>query len=200
MIRLPSYCVTIAVFVLSYSCKKDQKISRELFTEEKQDWFISGEAEWMIEQQEITGFAHDNSGFVMTEDKFANFYLEMEFYPDSTINSGVFVRCRDMALSATDCYEINIWDEHPQRESRTGAVVGRTKPLTYVATLNRWNTYKIQCSENRIEAWINGSKVVDLEDNTLKEGYLGLQASGQGNIRFRNIKLTELDKRQKFSY
>ena len=193
------YCLNfllITVLLFSFSCENSSSVNRTLFSQETRDWIISGEAEWKFENQEIVGIAMDNSGFIMTEGQYENFYLEMEFYPDSSINSGVFVRCKDMALSATDCYEINIWDEHPNQESRTGAVVGRTKPLTNVSTLNRWNTYKIECSEDGLEAWINDSKVVDLEDKTLEKGFIGLQASGQGEVRFRNVKLIVKDKRQ----
>lgn len=181
--------VALAVIIFSFACNRVSSVDERLFTEENRNWIISGEAEWKFENEELVGLARDNSGFIMTENPYDNFYLELEFYPDSTINSGIFVRCTEMDISATECYEINIWDEHPNQQWRTGAVVGRTKPLSEVSTSNKWNTYKIECSKDQIQAWINDSKVVDLKDNTLTRGFVGLQAMGNGTVRFRNVVL-----------
>ncbi len=181
--------LTLAIILFSIACNSGSGADVKLFTEENRDWIISGEAEWKFEKKELVGLTKDNSGFIMTKNPYDNFYLELEFFPDSTINSGVFVRCTEMDISATECYEINIWDEHPNQQWRTGAIVGRTKPMSKVSTINQWNTYKIKCSEDRIEAWINESKVVDLKDNSLTNGFIGLQAMGNGTIRFRNVVL-----------
>ena len=47
---------------------------------------------------------------VYTKQAYKDFVLEMEFKPESTINSGVFIRCKNYDINASDCYEINIWD------------------------------------------------------------------------------------------
>ncbi len=179
--------IGLIIIIFPVACNSGSSDGEILFTEENRNWIISGEAEWKFENEELVGLAKDNSGFIMTQNPYDNFYLELEFKPDSTINSGVFVRCTEMDISAIECYEINIWDEHPNQQWRTGAVVGRTEPLSEVSTSNRWNTYKIECSEDRIQAWINESKVVDHKDDTLNKGYIGLQAMGNGTIRFRNV-------------
>ena len=152
----------------------------------------AGEAEWRFENNELIGFASDNGGFVMTEDKFSDFVLTLEFYPDETVNSGVFIRCAEIALSADDCYEFNIWDRHPNQDSRTGSIVGRTTALSKVHTIDEWNTYKIRCQGDEIQAWINNVKVADLKNTDLASGYIGLQAAGKGTIRFRNVRIMEL--------
>lgn len=125
----------------------------------------------------------------MTNDRYRNFELELEFFPDSSINSGVFVRCMNKELSNIDCYEMNIWDLHPDQKSRTGAIVTRASPLAIVATLGQWNTYKIICRDNRIQTWINGIQVADLEDTDLIEGAIALQAAEVGTVKFRNVAL-----------
>ena len=92
-----------------------------------------------------------------------------------------------------ECYENNIWDMHPEQENRTGSVVNRAKPLIYVETLDKWNTYKIKIKKNRLQAWVNGKLTTDIINNDLIEGMIALQAAETGEIRFKNIKIQNLD-------
>jgi len=179
----------LVVFTISLlSC--ENKI--QLFEPGSETWLQKGDANWEFNNGEIYGSLLKGSGFIMTKDAYKDFELDLEFYPDETINSGVFVRCKDYALSFSDCYEINIWDNHPDQPNRTGAIVSRTTPMAQVQTLNKWNTYKIRCEENHIQAWINGILVSDLENDDLKEGYIGLQADQIGLVKFRNVSLKVL--------
>lgn len=170
-------------------CQNSQETVISIFEEGSGEWFQGGEAEWSFKGKELTGTVTGGSGFVMTNDRYRDFKLELEFFPDSTINSGVFVRCSDKGLSNIDCYEMNIWDLHPDQKSRTGAIVTRASPLANVATLYKWNTYKIVCSHNRIKTWINGILMSDLENTDLTEGYIALQAAEYGTVKFRNVTL-----------
>lgn len=140
----------------------------------------------------MVGAVKEGAGFVMTEKEYTDFVLELEFKPDSTINSGVFIRCKNKELSFTDCYEINIWDLHPNQDNRTGAVVSRTTPMTYVETLDKWNTYKISIKENHLQAWVNGVLTIDLVNAELIKGFIALQAAESGEVRFRNVNLNPL--------
>lgn len=181
---------------LLFSCsgKQDKPPQQEnLFAEDQQNWFEDGDATWQFSSGELVGQLDSGAGFVMTKDKYQDFILQVEFNPDSTINSGIFIRCANPALSAEDCYEINIWDLHPNQDYRTGAIVLRSKPINYVETLNQWNTYMIRAEKNRIQAWINGIQTADLIDEQLDGGYIVLQAAGNGQIRFRNVKISTLD-------
>ena len=85
----------------------------------------------------FTSRVTDKMGFVMTERPYIDLELELEFWPESTVNFGVFIRCKEQEISFTDCCELNIWDLHPQQENRTGAVVSRATPLTQVKTIGR---------------------------------------------------------------
>ena len=186
IIRLCCLCAGL----LLGSCASQQ--DQVLFNSGGQGWLSSGESEWRFVGGELVGHADESAGFVMTEEQFADFVLELEFFPDEKINSGVFTRCSEIALSAENCYEFNIWDEHPDQASRTGAVVSRASPVNKVSTINQWNTYKIHCEKGKIRAWINGTLVVDLKNEDLISGYIGLQASGKGTIRFRDVRIKPL--------
>ncbi len=164
-----------------------------LFEEASVDWFLSGDAQWKFASDVLVGTIQSGSGMVMTKRKYTDFVLNLEFKPDSTINSGIFIHCANKELSATDCYEINIWDLHPNQENRTGAIVGRLRPLAHVVTLNKWNSYEIKIQKDHIQVWINGVLTADLYDQNLKDGYIALQAAGSGEIRFRNVGIRNLE-------
>ncbi|MDN3203755.1 3-keto-disaccharide hydrolase [Algoriphagus sediminis] len=156
-------------------------------------WETYGDADWNLEEGVLSASVSDTVGFVMTKESFKNFELELEFWPDSTINSGIFVRCLNRELSFVDCYEINIWDAHPNQDFRTGSIVNRANPLNYVETIGKWNTYRIKVKDNRVEAWVNSIKTADLENMDLKEGFIALQAMGTGEVKFRNVKIEVLN-------
>ncbi len=163
--------------------------AKMLFEPEDPTWFEKGDAKWQFGLEGIVGSSNGGIGFLMTKEPYRDFELELEFYPDETVNSGIFVRCKNYDLSFSDCYEINIWDNHPDQKNRTGAIVSRTTPLAQVETLNQWNTYSIKCEKNHIQAWVNGVLTADLISDDLREGYIGLQTAETGTIKFRNVRI-----------
>ncbi len=175
--------------LLFIQCNSSGSDSIQLFEENSDTWFEGGDASWKFENGELVGKSEGGNGFVMTKESYKDFVLELEFNPDNTVNSGVFVRCKDKEISNTDCYEMNIWDEHPDQDSRTGSVVTRMKPMAHVSTLNKWNTYKVECSGNIQKVWVNGELTAEMENNDLIDGYIALQAAETGSIRFRNVSL-----------
>lgn len=185
---------TLLLVILMVSACSSVDSERPLFQEGADDYTIEGDASWDFENDELIGsVSAEGSGFVMTKESYSNFILELEFKPDSTINSGVFIRCQNRALSFEDCYEINIWDLHPKQEFRTGAVVSRFSPLKKVETLNKWNRYRIKNENDRLQAWIDDVLVIDLKDTDLITGPIALQAAEKGEIKFRNVRITELE-------
>ncbi len=172
----------LAVFLMLVNCKT----STSLFID-NYNWQIGGDATWQFNQEEIIGESEGGAGFIMSSDAYDDFILELEFRPDDNINSGVFIRCEDHKMSPTKCYEINIWDNHPKQDFRTGAIVMISKPLAHVNTNNKWNTYKIKAKGTKIQAWVNGVKVADIVDNKRPSGYIGLQAAEGGMIKFRAV-------------
>ena len=180
--------LVLIAFIL-FSCEN----KKSLFDANSTSWLQKGDAEWKITNEEIVGSLLRGAGFIMTKDTYKDFELELEFYPDETINSGIFVRCKDYALSYTDCYEINIWDLHPDQKNRTGAVVTRSTPLAHVETLDKWSSYKIKNEEDHLQAWVDDVLVVDLNNQDLKRGPIALQAAEKGTIMFRNVRITKLE-------
>ncbi len=181
------YAQLVIFGVLLVSCNSSQV----LFEKDSNDWKSYGDGTWSFNNNELTGTA-SNSTFVMTDDRFDNFLLTLEFKPDSLINSGVFIRCSEKKMSSEDCYEINIWDTHPNQDSRTGSIVKKARPLAIVNTIGKWNTYKILAQSDHLKVWINNTLTIDMIDSSLSDGHIGFQAAGKGEIKFRNIKVKPL--------
>ncbi|MGB5227740.1 MAG: DUF1080 domain-containing protein [Eudoraea sp.] len=179
------------LFLLFNACNIADNAGKIIFVEDSNEWFKEGRASWKFDGDQLVGTSLGGSGFVMTNKKYQNFTLSLEFYPDAGINSGIFVRCKNKEISNKECYEMNIWDYHPDQESRTGSIVTRAKPLIDVQTIGKWNSYKITCESNHIRTWINGKLTADIYNDDLSEGYIALQATEPGRIKFRNVKIKE---------
>ena len=156
-------------------------------------WQPVGDSQWRYAGKQVVGRAVDGqAGALMTTRPHGDFEFRVDFHPDSTVNSGVFVRCADRTVDPNTCYEFNVWDNNPNQTYRTGGVVLRAEPRARVETVDQWNTYRIEARGGRVRAWINDTLVADLEDESLPSGYIGLQAAGEGEIRFRNARVREL--------
>jgi hypothetical protein len=108
-------------------------------------------------------------------------------------NSGVFVRLSDpKEVTATNSYEINVWDTRPDPKYRTGAIVNVAEPLTKVDAGNKWNTLQITARGPRLTVVLNGvTTVKDAQDTKFARGPIALQY-GTGTVRFRNVRIKEL--------
>jgi len=179
------------MITLAYSCKS-LKYSTDTFIGDKgiSGWDFTGDANWDINGDVLEG--SDGLGYAVTNGEYGNFVLEAEFNPNAQMNSGIFIRCPEKEFSATDCYEINIADNHENQEYRTGAIVTHGKPLKMLNSIDKWNSYKISARGNRIKVWLNGKKTADITDSKSARGYIGLQVNGDGAIQFRNVKIAAL--------
>ncbi|MEX0316224.1 MAG: DUF1080 domain-containing protein [Allomuricauda sp.] len=184
--------LVVASLFLSHGCKSKEHKAISLFEENSDAWFVDGDSKWKFANNELIGVADSTSGFVITHGRYSNFELSLEFQPDSTINSGVFVQCARPEMSAEDCHELNIWDLHPNQDFRTGSIVTKVKPYEIVETLNKWNTYRAVTENGNIKVYVNDVLTSSIDKDTLVEGHIGLQAMGNGSIKFRNIKLKEI--------
>ncbi|MUU76992.1 3-keto-disaccharide hydrolase [Winogradskyella endarachnes] len=183
------FTIYFSLLFLILACEE----SKNLFQENENDWSSYGEANWSFSNNILTGKIKKGEGYLITKQHYSNFELKLEFKPDSTINSGVFIRCNSENMNPETCYELNIWDVHPDQTNRTGAVVARANPLANVSTINQWNTYRILTKENQLKVWINDTLTIDTIDSFSATGYIGLQAKGHGEVSFRNINITTLN-------
>ncbi len=187
--KVSFYCFAILLLSFNLSCKNSQN----LFQENTKDWNVEGDADWSFSNNQLIGKIDKGSGFVLTKQTYEDFLLEMEFKPDSTINSGVFIRCKDSEINPMNCYEANIWDLHPNQDYRTGAIVLKSKPLAIVETIGKWNSYRIKSEKDHLLVWINGVLMADIRDKAHPLGHIALQATGSGEVRFRNVRIQPIE-------
>lgn len=157
-------------------------------------WKSTGEASWTVSDGSIVATGA-GQGYLYTEAEFADFELSVDFWVDATTNSGIYIRCRDrLKIHPDTCYELNIWDEHPQQEARTGAIVFKAMPpLAKVDTVNRWNTYEVTAKAGTLTVRVNGVLTATLEDADPSAGFIALQHWESGTVKFRNLQLTHFD-------
>lgn len=157
-------------------------------------WKTTPGSKWLISENMLTPDMTSQEGMIVTHNEYSNFRLTLEFLVDKHVNSGVFIRCNNNEeITPFKCYELNIWDEHPNQEFRTGAIVFHVAPpLNHVNTVGKWNTFEIIAIGNHITTKINGVVTAELDDNTHINGFLALQWGGEGSLQFKNILLQTL--------
>ncbi len=150
-----------------------------------------GEAQWNIIDDYVEGDGYTGS-FLVSKGRYTDFRLTVEFWPGAESNSGIFIRCDDPgAVSATNCYEINIFDTNENPDNRTGSIVNHQPPLVTTEAEEQWNSYDIVAEGSHIVVTLNGTVTAEIDDESHPNGPFALQNNG-GLIRFRNVRLQPL--------
>jgi hypothetical protein len=123
----------------------------------------SGGGYWSFANGEARASSGSAIGFLVSKEDFRDFELTAEIYVGDPHNSGIFFRCSDRAsITATNCYEANVYDKRADQTGRTGAVPGFfTPPLAKVDAANKWNTMRIRAEGAHVTIWFNGVRTVD---------------------------------------
>jgi hypothetical protein len=152
-------------------------------------WKVVGDANWRVEDRAARADRSTMASFLVSEESFADFDLELEFWVDTPANSGVFLRCQNPGtITDTSCYEANIFDTRPDQTYRTGAIVHVAEPAEFVYTGGQWNRMKITADGKRLQVTLNGRQMVDAEDPRFSRGPIALQYAA-GTVMFRNVKI-----------
>lgn len=166
---------------------------------------LGGDANFYVEDGAIVGLTEENvpNSFLVTEEKYGDFILELDFRIEPEINSGVQIRSgvyekdtttsylsgkleegtRDWEAGRVHGYQIEI---DPSDRAWTGGFYeeggrGWLQPLSENQDAQKayktgeWNHLKIKAEGNHFETWINGVKAADATDDLAKNGFIGLQ-------------------------
>lgn len=153
-------------------------------------WRQLGDANWRIEDGEFVADA--GSGHLVTQESFTDVRIRLEFWVNAGANSGVFLRASDPdSIADSNAYEVNIFDTRPDQTYRTGGVVHFAAPAVVIDTADQWNSYDITIQGERITATLNGTEILDFEDDTYTNGPISLQY-GAGIVKFRNVEIQRL--------
>ena len=152
-------------------------------------WTPLGDANWTLKD----GVAQaDNGamGFLVSDDDFGDVEIRAEFWVSEDANSGIFIRCTDpREITATNAYEVNIFDTRPDPTYGTGAIVGVAKVAGPHRTGGRWNVMEIKAIGDRFTVAVNGQRTVaGVQDTRHPRGRIALQY-GAGVVKFRKVQV-----------
>lgn len=159
-------------------------------------WRKYGASVWRYDTTGIEAGPDKGQGYLVSNEEYADVRLSIDFWIEGGTNSGIFLRCKDPAdlteITPLNCYEINIWDEHPNQDFRTGSIVTIAKPEVHVDSVGKWNSYVIEMRGPSIKVTLNGQQTIDIEDGRLVSGFIALQYASEGMLRFRNLSIERL--------
>jgi hypothetical protein len=138
-------------------------------------------------------------GFLVSKSSYKDFQIRAEFWADHTTNSGIFIRCAEPdKITATNAYEVNIYDQRPDPSYGTGGIVNVAKVSPMPKAGGKWNTYEIIAKGSQLTVVLNGVKTADVQDSQLAQEPFALQfgkgvndAPG-GAIKWRKVQIKPL--------
>lgn len=165
-------------------------------------WDKVGDANWRIEDG--AAVADRGNGFLVSKTDYKDFELRAEFWVGPDANSGIYIRCTDpKTIDTKTAYEVNIWDDRPEKDYATGAIVGIAKVNPMPTSVGKWNTYEITAKGPNLTAVLNGQKTAEGQDSKFASGRIALQhglgnkdasgvANDKGVVKFRKVEIRVL--------
>jgi len=158
-----------------------------------------GDANWRAEDGAIVADQAKVASYLVSKNSYADFQIKAEFWADHSTNSGVFLRLSDRKnVTAANSYEVNIYDQRPDPNYGTGAIVDIAKVVPMPKAGGKWNTFVITAKGNRLIVELNGVQTVDVQDSKFASGPIALQfgngpkdAPG-GVIKWRKVQISSL--------
>jgi hypothetical protein len=167
-------------------------------------WSVHGTERWYVDDGDLVCESGPEAeyGYLVTERRFTDFSLSLEFKQEADGNSGVFIR------SSVDGTRVSGWQAEVAPPGLwTGGIYesyGRGWLVRPDSTLRdvqmgEWNEMLIRAVGDTVTTWLNGVERVTLIDESLGrgEGSIALQIHDGGGIkvRWRNIRLLDLSRR-----
>lgn len=158
-----------------------------------------GDANWRAENGAIVADKAKGTSYLVSKNSYTDFQIRAEFWADHTTNSGIFIRLSDRkAVSASNSYEVNIYDQRPDPSYGTAAIVDFAKVSPMPKAGGKWNTFLITAKGSMLVVVFNGVQTVHINDSKFASGPIALQfgngpkdAPG-GAIKWRKLQIAAL--------
>jgi hypothetical protein len=163
------------------------------------NWNRIGDANWRAQDGAIVA-DRGKGGFLVSKKSYKDFQIRAEFWADHTTNSGIFMRLSDPAkVTATNSYEVNIFDQRPGPEYGTGGIVNFAKVSPMPKAGGKWNVFEITARGTNLVVVLNGTQTVNIQDSKFAQGPFALQFANippkdlpGGAIKWRKVQVREL--------
>jgi len=168
-----------------------------------------GEAKYYVEENMIIGVSEKSTPntFLCTKKNYANFILEVDFFVDDRMNSGIQIRSNSFDSyqnGRVHGYQVEIdasaraWTAGIYDEARRGWVydLRNNQAARNAFKHNEWNKLHIEAIGNSIRTWLNGVPVANLIDSATSDGFIGLQVHNMKiagvKVKWKNIRILDL--------
>jgi hypothetical protein len=203
-------CFFTILFFCAIVAQAQEKWTHLFNGKDLQGWKqLNGKAKYEVKNNEIIGttvFGEPNS-FLVTENLYGDFILELEFRLDAEMNSGIQFRSEskpDYQNGRVHGYQMEI---DPSPRAWTGGLYDEARrdwlyTLEYNAEGKKaykkadWNKCRIEAIGNVIRVWVNGIATSHLIDDVTPKGFIALQVHSIGKaeeagqqIRWKNIRI-----------
>jgi hypothetical protein len=173
------------------------------------NWIPQRDGSLLIQPREGERGWQRYDAYLWSERKYGDFVLDVEYAYPSGGNSGVYFRVADRDDPVKQGIEAQILDSsgkpEPLGSHDHGGIVGTEAAAARNMSRapGQWNRMVVTCVGSHLQVELNGVPIIDvqLDQTPMKdrpmEGFIGFQDHGQpNNIRFRNIRIRELDAAQ----
>lgn len=154
-------------------------------------WNARGAARWVVSDGCVVPVQGSGKGVLASNTEFSDFELSAEVWIDDVANSGIFVRSPMTGeINGKNAYEVNIFDAHPLWP--TGSINDVARGVAGTRTAGRWNQVVVVADGGRLVVRVNGEETVNTRNSSHRRGAIGLQYNGEGEVRFRSLRLRPL--------
>jgi hypothetical protein len=171
-------------------------------------------AKWLVKDGVLTG-STPRGTWLVSDEQYGDFELELDFKIGLPGNSGIGLRFPAAGDPAFDGLELQIMgkryrgdDVVPENE-RTGALYQVLAPKVDAFRQDDWNHYRISCRGPRVEVYLNGQLVQDVNLDVQKDapprgkppaqrprkGHIGFQELSRGgtHVQIKNARIRRQD-------
>jgi hypothetical protein len=167
-------------------------------------WTVHGTEKWYVDDGNIVceSGPDEEYGYLATNSSYKDFDIVLEFKQEDNGNSGVFFR------SSLEGTNITGWQAevappgndsggiYESGDNGRGWLIKPDPAKDKALKMGKWNIMRIQVIGRHVTTWLNGQKMIELEDAKIgrAEGQIALQIHSGGGIkvRWRNLYLREL--------
>ncbi len=168
-----------------------------------------GKALYKVENGMIIGLSVKDTpnSFLCTKKDYGNFILELEFWVDEEMNSGIQIRSNSLESyrdGRVHGYQVEI---DPSERAWTGGIYDEARRGWLYDLRNNeaarkafkhgeWNLLHIEVMGPSIRTWLNGVPAANLLDSMTATGFIALQVHQKPKdgvrVRWRNIRIMDL--------